>query len=619
MGGPYYRGPDWASTTTFYEVLGVNLFQVAGILMMGGSNDFSRRRMLGVCSLAITGAIAGCSSISDSPDENPSETPLSTRTKTPSDTPPSTTNTDTATRTPSDTPEKTPTDTPPEETPTPVPASLRLDVQNEPELPGVWTEDHDLNNFETELQLTAQTQNSTPIGGTIVEDNDSDVIGSWPGNNPTIQETTTQGIEEMQSGENSYTAKNTKHDLEAEATAETKLPDNFLLDLQPANTENTDSNIFTTYSSTEEFSHDKKTIDLKELELWHDNDYANLKEDHPEMQTFVESIDGEGGFTGDTKTKIVEAKNSPSGWIYPNSKKYPENGKFVFSEENEQEEKIGYKHAESAGEALDWLHPYLFSLEYELDETPISTEDEQYAAVIQEAFDQYNDNFNAHAWSFDLEYSEGGTHGNGLVWDETNNELRILETVANPETGELGDPQLHPLIENSNYLKPGERGYQDYWHPLRFDGSNPEPDYVPFREAKIGAADIMRGIATGAQDSDVGGEEGFIQSVGATTDYIKDGIQKLRNYNENNFEFEQFKNQSKIMNKLWEEEGNYIVGGTLENPIYAEVEDQSTLEDVWEDEDGTLTDYIDDFEDEGYEQITASNSNSLTKQISPAF
>jgi hypothetical protein len=196
--------------------------------------------MLGVCSLAVTGTIAGCSSISDSPEQNPSETPLSTRTKTPSDTPPGTTETDTPTRTPSDTPENTPEDTPTEtRTETPDPISIfELETKKEPELPGVWTEDHDLNNFETVLQLTAQTQNNTPIGETTVKDNDKDVISSWEGNTPTIQEKITQGIKEMQDGENSYTATNSEHELEAEATAETQIIDNYVIDFKNPDGEN---------------------------------------------------------------------------------------------------------------------------------------------------------------------------------------------------------------------------------------------------------------------------------------------------------------------------------------------------------------------------------------------
>jgi hypothetical protein len=557
--------------------------------------------------MGITGAIAGCSSNSDSPEENSSET---ANTETPSNTP-----TDTP---PDQTPSDTPTDTPREETPPPTPeATLQLETMKQPELPGVWTSEHSLEDFETVLQVTAQTQNSTAVGETTVEDDDNEQIDSWPGNTPTLQETTEQTVAEMQDGENTYTARNQKHDLEDTATAEIQEPENFLLDLQPANTENSNSPVFTTYNSPSQFTHDKKEIDLNQLEEWHDNDYTNLKEDHPEMETFVESIDGEGGFTGSTKTKIEKTKNNPSGWVYPNSEKYPEEGKFIFSEENEQEEKVGYKHAESAGEALDWLHPYLLSFEYEFDTRPISSEDEKFAAIFQECFDQYNDNFNAHTWAFDLESSSGGTHGNGLIYDQTNDELRVLETVTGPVTAEFDDPQLHPLIENSNYLNKDHDAHQRYWHPLRFDGTEPEADYVDFREGKGNATQLFRTIATGFQDM----SDKYAEDVGVvpTTNYIEDIIDTIRNYNEQDqFNFEKIKNQSKVYNKLMTQDENYVVGGTADNPLYAQVDEDSKIEEIWSDPDGTIEDYVDDLEEDNYQQITASKDATSPNQLTGA-
>jgi hypothetical protein len=445
--------------------------------------------------------------------------------------------------------------------------------------------------------------------GTVKLLNDDKPIKEWTADTHSLDRTYNIPITELEAGSNQIQVTADQYREESqEMTVAKQLPDNFLLDLQPANTENTDSNIFTTYSSTEEFTHDKKTIDLNQLEEWHDNDYANLKEFHPGMERFVEGVTDDSKLT---EVKQIEEGDNELKVLYPNWQESEYYGGHF--------EKETYEEASSAGKALDQLHPLLFNFEHKYDNRPISTQDEQYAAVLQECFDEYNDKFDTHVWSFDLETDSDATHGNGFIYDETNNELRILETISTPNTATVdGDRQFHPLIENSNYLNPEHDAFQEYWHPLRFDGSTPEADYVPFREAKIGAVDVIRGIATGAQDSDVGGEEGFIQSVGATTDYIKDGIQKLRNYNENNFDFEQFKSQSKIMNKLWEEEGTYIVGGTVENPVYAEVEDDSVIEDVWKDEDGTLVDYVDDFEAEAYEQITMSDTTNSTNQASRA-
>jgi len=48
----------------------------------------------------------------------------------------------------------------------------------------------------------------------------------------------------------------------------------------------------------------------------------------------------------------------------------------------------------------------------------------------------------------------------------------------------------------------------------------------------------------------------------------------------------------------------------VEDPVYAEV-DSSDVEDVWEDPDGTIEDYVDDMETADYQEITASNSTPV--------
>jgi hypothetical protein len=565
--------------------------------MTDDSSISHRRKVLKqlAAGLSLT-SLAGCA---EDQQDNPVET-TETASPTASDTQTETGTAEIKTSSPthSETSEKTPTET---STETLDPISIfELETKTEPGLPGVWTEDHDLNNFETVLQVTAQTQNSTPIGETIVEDNDNDIIGSWEGNTPTIQKTTTQGIQKMQDGKNSYTAKNTKHDLEAEATAETQLPDNFLLDLQPANTENNDSTIFTTYSSTQEFSHDKKEIDLNQLEEWHDNDFENLSETHPKMQRFVEGVGDDSKLID---VKQFEEDDSELDILYPNWQESEYYGGHF--------EKETYEGAGSAGEALDWLQPLLFNYEEKYtDDGAISTEDEQYAAIFQECFDEYNDKFDTHVWSFDLESSNGGTHGNGFIYDSTNDELRILETIRTPVTAEVGEKQYHSLVGNSNYLNPEHDAFQQYWHPLRFDGTNPEPDYISFEDAKVGASAMFRGITTGFDDNDIN-ETHQESGTALTTNYLEDVVETIRSYNmDDEFDFETLKNQSKAYNKLYSEEGNYLIGGSVEKPVYAELDNEEKAREALEDPEGTLINYVDDLEQDSYDQITVADADS---------
>ena len=539
---------------------------------------------------------------------DPTDSPTSTQTDT------SSTPADTATNTSTETPTATPEEQTPTTSPEPEPtlSTFQLKILQRPEpLPGAWTEGRSIEEFKTGIRVVAQSDNGTV--GTVKILKDSRQIVEWTADTNSLDRNYSIPITELDAGANQIrvTADNYQG-ASQEMTVEKLLPDNFLLDLQPANTENSNSPVFTTYSSNSQFTHDKKEIDLNQLEEWHDNDYDNLSEMHPKMKTFVEGVTDENKLT-EEKHLTEERANGFAVAPYPNRQESEYYGGH-FEEQT-------YKQAESAGDALDWLHPLLLNFEEKnTDDGAISTEDEHYAAVFQECFDQYNDNFDAHAWSFDLEYSEGGTHGNGFIYDTTKDELRILETVESPATSTVEDGrQYHPLIEDSNYLEPGHDAYEDYWHPLRFDGTEPEADYVDFREGKASASQIFRGIATGVDDEDIEKASFTETGIGITTDYLVDIIDTLSNYNEQDqFEFEEIKNQSKVYNKLRSMDGNYIAGGTVENPIYAEVEDDSVIEDVWEDEEGTLTDYVDDFEDEAYQQITVSETTGSPNQVSRA-
>ncbi|EMA01669.1 hypothetical protein C438_14971 [Haloferax denitrificans ATCC 35960] len=67
---------------------------------------------------------------------------------------------------------------------------------------------------------------------------------------------------------------------------------------------------------------------------------------------------------------------------------------------------------------------------------------------------------------------------------------------------------------------------------------------------------------------------------------------ELRNFNQNNTEFETLYNQSKALVKLVrKQDENHIIYGTTENPQYAVVEDDSLIEEVWEDTSGEYDDF----------------------------
>jgi len=313
------------------------------------------------------------------------------------------------------------------------------------------------------------------------------------------------------------------------------------------------------------------------------------------MQTFVEAVGNEN--------VASEIKENPVTIQYTNHDQVESQHGYY-----DEEEALN---ATSIGIFLDQTHRLLFNIEAARDSEPISTEDEQYVASRQEAADrdlkrrENLEDGETHFWSFNLPMAARSTHGNGFIWDETNDELRILETIAGPIT-----KQLHPLIENSNYLEPGHEAFNQYWHPLRFDGTEPEKETLSFEDGKKFANELFMGIATGFQDEDIDNSQTNIEAgIGITTKYLTDVIEKFRNYNQNGLEFEEIKNQSKVYNKLRSENGNYILGGTVENPVFAEVEEDTKIQQIWTDQDGTLPDYVEDLDQQTYEEIINQEAN----------
>jgi len=342
-----------------------------------------------------------------------------------------------------------------------------------------------------------------------------------------------------------------------------------------------DNPIYTNYQTPDQLKYNKYYIDLTALEWWHDNDVQNIFPE--ETQKFVQSVGPVEKATGIAK----EAMTKPTEVIYPNgSYEDEETGFFDYQKMTE---------AESADHALDWLHPYLFNWQAEYPGSgPISTEDELYAAAIQETLDEHTD-IDTHAWAFNLHFKPEAGHGNGLIWDETSNELRILETVSGPVTD---NKTYHPLIQDSGYLIEGNDGYQEYWHPLRFHRELQQGEIAPnfgsldFSDGKLYASLALEGIATGG-DSDVS-KIGFIDAgIALTTEYVSNRIDKLVNYNENTFDFNQLKQESKLMNHLWEEhEGNAVMYLDQEDDLaVAEGVDDQVLEDIWYDPEGEYDDF----------------------------
>lgn len=528
----------------------------------------SRRRILSALGGSLTAGLAGC---------NTQQADSTTTTETDAD--PKTTTT---------------TDPPPE-------ISIQLFTETQPaRLPAIWT-DHDITSFQAQLavETTGDPDTVTVTTEAATLDQSAD---QWEGSTLILQP------HQLGAGTQTVTATASKNTAQTEATAEVtkSLPTNYKLDIVPRRNESlrdtiaensdeqeylqqrggfvTDDPVFDTYSSHNDLSFDKVGIDLAAYEWRHDNDYEKLAATRDaDMSDFIESLGKETG--NSTIEAIKSGDKAPSMW-YPNGS-YTERkvGSFEYDQ---------FKEAQTVGEALDWLHPYYFNWQSVMtDKGPHSTEDSIYAPTLEQAIEQKgNENLEVHAWDVGL----GGGHGNGLIYGKNadgSEELRVMETVEGPSTGTGEDIQLHPLVEESGWLNPENRGYSEFWHPLRFGWGDkgPSDTYTfGFESRKTQATRIINDMASSTQaDGDWPSQAG---RIAPTTEYAVDFTEKLRTFNTNDAEFQTLYNQAKVMHNLSKDTESYhVIYGDTDNPQYAEVFGFALLEELWNDAAGDLDDF----------------------------
>ena len=463
--------------------------------------------------------------------------------------------------------------------------SVSISTEAEPsQLPSIWN-DQNIEDHQAHFSVeTSGNPETTTINTGTTE------LEAKPG------ETTVQPGQ-LPQGKTQITATATKNETQTQDSAEVSkpTPSNYKIDVIPQRNEqlrNTIENnsdeenyleargefveedpVFNTYSSHEQLSFDKLGVDLAAREWRHDNDYESLERGSPSYSSeMVESLDTDTG-----NPEIQQVKNNPILRPYPNSSGGRDTGQWDYEQ---------FSSSKTLGEALDWLHPYLFNWQQMMTEgPPISSEDFIYAPTLEQSLEQHTE-IEAHAWDFDLD-----EHGNGLIYGKNPDgadELRIMETVAGPLTSSYNAP-----VEQSDYLTPGTEGFNAYWHPLRFGWEqHSNSTRWNFKGEKWRAAAAVFNIA-GSIDSYPENWEGLSEStVAPTTGYLQDFTEKLRTYNENDANFDELRNQSKVINKMINDtENNHIIYGDTENPQYAVVEDEEIIDEIWQDEEGQYDDF----------------------------
>ncbi|WP_239640649.1 hypothetical protein [Haloferax denitrificans] len=477
--------------------------------------------------------------------------------------------------------------------------TVSISTETDPQqLPSIW-EDQNIEDFQARFTVQATGQpDSVTVSNERVEINNTSE--QWNGNTVTVQPG------QMKKGEQEFTATASSGNNQAQDTAPAvkATPGNYKVDVVPQRNEElrnqigqnslednyledrggfvTSDPVLDTYSSHEQLGFDKFGIDLAAYEWRHDNDYTGLAEAQPtEVKNFVDSI---GTDTGNPDIEAIKSGEEVPAAIYPNgSMAERRGGNFDFEQ---------FSNAETVGEALDWVHPYLFNWQAKItNDGPVSTEDALYAPALERAIEQNtNQGLEVHAWDV-----ETLGHGTGLIYGKNadgSEELRFMETVASPVTSRGGGIQLHPLIEDSGYLDPENLGYQEHWHPLRFGWENDENTSSLGFESKKGKAVRTIGEMANSLYHQDDPHPGHGETVAPTTEYVVDFTEKLRNFNQNDVKFQKLYNQAKVLEKLVRtEDKNHVVYGTTENPQYAVVEDDSLIEDIWEDSSGEYDDF----------------------------
>lgn len=302
-------------------------------------------------------------------------------------------------------------------------------------------------------------------------------------------------------------------------------------------------NTLTEAYSTEE-TYDNIKFDGSAFEYWSNNNYFNLGTVPSKgMMPFVETLDDDQYFK--------EARE----WV-----KVPLGEPFRFEK---------FSTTDNFKDAFDLLHWYLRRYEQLADDSSISTEDEEYGPMMQEAFEQYTD-FETHFWEVNVGF---GTHGNGMVWNQQEDALRLVS----PMTGQ--DVKIHPLIEDSKYFNPDEA---PYWHPLRFADEYQDYNTKRYKNTRSEAGNAFYSVSNSSEDTVDHRNFG----VGLTTGYLVDVIDKLRYYNQNDTDFQEIKQQSDAYSKLVLDPDDYVMAGTVEDPYTVRIEDPAILEAVRNDQEG---------------------------------
>jgi len=510
---------------------------------------------------------------------------------------------------------------------------------------------------DTEPTTSRRTASATPTSRTRTEGR---MTSGTPAVSDTPAETTTTPED--------HTATRT------EAATNTPIPDEYVLEVVPDETSIEGQPVFTRDPSGDGYREYKTDLSHDNL---HENDSDYYIEQEEKWQGWFNSIP-EDSMHPSTKENsqrslfpYMDQNATYDRFWSDKSSQYSQPG---FESSETVQQAMNWIHPFLlAWDAFGADDEYNFELEMSSfplgeDEWYQPTEGEKFAALFERALEENTDT-ESFFWSFEMyEAKEGGAYDTAKLdgeevtvserdgdrrvetiagWDTEHDQMLIVETTRNIDydgdqeevlRDKLGTPDerraedkipwshgrtIHPKTENSIFLpetgegRPGSAAVEEYWHPFRFNGSEPYIDGLDYKTSAQLTAKMLRGMVSSREDGDITKTIGENAGVAITNGYLADIARVLSDPGdgdtsgwdpsigrtdtatqtstpdrESGVDFENIYNQAKILHELAEDAGNYVVFGDHTDPYYAKVADDATIDGesvlhlVWEDEAG---------------------------------
>ncbi|MFB6244952.1 MAG: hypothetical protein ABEJ03_01250, partial [Candidatus Nanohaloarchaea archaeon] len=322
--------------------------------------------------------------------------------------------------------------------------------------------------------------------------------------------------------------------------------------------------------------------------LWRWNDYAIINNgvsgwdvDDGEVDKFLSGIDD--------PDKWRDVKNKPERAVFPNyeSDDTWRRGEFDFEE---------YSSADDLGEFLDWHMPLRIEYESQLDDGNSSDEMAKFGVIAERAAEEFAD-IDATFVPIKVPVAGGGStyDGMGIAVDHTNEEVYLHGSDSFGVKTSEGGEDYHKLDELMDGEEPSE-----VWMPFGYArGENADEWGIGPNEAKSAATEIISSLAVGfdAGDLDTGSSS---DGVAFTDEYLESRMDKLENYDEEEFSIHRLMNEAEVAVSLLNKDDKTFAMDVDENgEMYAAKVTPKTAEKVYKGEINDVRGYIQDKETAG--------------------